>query len=138
MNLSLKSASASFVVLGISTAAFAADVDISKLPPDSAKTGVTYEQDIKPIFDASCVKCHSGPKAKGKLHLDSLEGILKGSEDGSVVETGNSAKSVLVLNIAHLGDEDDFMPPPKNRMGLKQLTPEQIGLIRAWIDQGTK
>lgn len=136
--MNLNSALATLVVLGISTAAFAADVDVSKLPPDSTKTGVTYEQDIKPIFDASCVKCHNGPKAKGKLHLDSLAGILKGSEDGPVVETGNSAKSVVVLNVAHLGDEDDFMPPPKNRMGLKQLTPEQIGLIRAWIDQGTK
>jgi mono/diheme cytochrome c family protein len=136
--MNVKTASAILVVAALSTAAFAADVDTSKLPPPSTKTGVTYANDIKPIFDASCIKCHGAEKPKGKLRLDSLEGVLKGGKDGKAVEPGNSAKSALVLNVAHLGDEDDFMPPPKNKLGLKQLTPEQIGLIRAWIDQGAK
>jgi hypothetical protein len=126
------------VALGISSAAFAADVDTSKLPPASTKTGVTYAADIKPILDSSCIKCHGAQKPKAKLRLDNLDGVLKGSENGKDVEPGNSAKSVLVLNVAHLGDADDFMPPPKNKLGLKQLTPEQVGLIRAWIDQGAK
>ena len=113
-------------------------VDTSKLPPPSDKKGVTYDTDIKPIFDASCVKCHNGPKAKGKLHMDSLAAIMKGSEDGVVIKPGNSAGSMLVINIAHLGDKDDYMPPPGNKANIKNLTPEQIGLIRAWIDQGAK
>lgn len=137
--MNVKSALSLLVALGVSAAAFAADdVDTSKLPPASTKTGVTYAQDIKPIFDATCIKCHGETKPKGKLRLDSLEGIKKGSEDGPVIEVGNSAKSSLVLNIAHLGDKDDFMPPVKNKLGLKQLTPEQVGLVRAWIDQGAK
>jgi len=133
-----KSAAAVLAVAALSTAAFAADVDTSKLPPPSTRTGVTYAKDIKPIFDTTCIKCHGETKPKGKLQLNSLEGALKGSKDGKVIEPGNSAKSDLVLAVAHLGDEDDFMPPPKNKLGLKQLTPEQIGLIRAWIDQGAK
>ena len=125
--------------MGTSAVALAADVDTSKLPPDSTQQGVTYEKDIKPIFDASCIKCHGNVrKVGGKLRLDSLAGVMRGGEDGKVIEPGNSAKSMLVQNIAHLGDEDDYMPPPKNKMGLKQLSPEQIGLIRAWIDQGAK
>jgi hypothetical protein len=136
--MNVKSATAILILLGTSSAAFAANVDTSKLPPPSSKTGVTYVQDIKPIFDATCIKCHDGQKPKAKLRLDSLEGVMKGGEDGKVVEPGNSAKSMLVHNIAHIGDPDDYMPPPKNKMGLKQLKPEQIGLIRAWIDQGAK
>jgi mono/diheme cytochrome c family protein len=124
--------------VGFAAYAFAADVDTSKLPAASTKTGVTYAADIKPIFDTSCVKCHGEQKPKGKLRLDNLEGILKGGEDGKVVAPGNSAKSPLLSNIAHLGDEDDFMPPPKNKLGIKKLTDEQIGLVRAWIDQGAK
>lgn len=124
--------------LGIATAAMAADVDTSKLPPASTQKDVTFAKDIKPIIDTSCVKCHQGEKPKGKLHLDTLEGVLKGGVDGKVLVPGDSAKSQLVLSVAHLGDEDDFMPPPKNKQGIKQLTPEQIGLIRAWIDQGAK
>jgi hypothetical protein len=30
------------------------------------------------------------------------------------------------------------MPPPGNKAGIPRLTPEQVGLIRAWIDQGAK
>jgi hypothetical protein len=136
--MNLKTTSVFLAVMGISAAAFAADADTSKLPPPSDKKGLTFETDIKPIFDTSCVKCHGEQKPKAKLRLDSLAGVMKGGDDGKVVEPGNSAKSMLVLNIAHLGDQDDFMPPPKNKMGLKQLTNDQIGVVRAWIDQGAK
>jgi len=115
-----------------------AKVDTSKLPPASTKKSVTYASDIKPIFDQSCVKCHGAEKAKARLHLDSLEGVRKGSENGKVVEPGKSADSVLVHNVAHLGDEDNWMPPPENKAKIPPLTAEQVGLIRAWIDQGAK
>ena len=106
------------------------------LPPALTKTGVTYATDIKPIFDAACVKCHDGTKKpRAGLALNTLEGTLKGSKDGKVVIVGDSAKSDLVLSVAHIGDPDSFMPKGKKA---KPLTPEQIGLIRAWIDQGAK
>jgi hypothetical protein len=123
---------------GLATAAFAKDIDTSKLPPPANQPGVTYDKDIKPVFDRSCVKCHSGEKPKGKLRLDSLAGVVKGGTDGKVVQPGNSAKSMIILNAAHLGDEEDWMPPPKNKANIPQLTGEQIGLIRAWIDQGAQ
>jgi len=109
------------------------------LPPVSTKTGVTYATDIKPIFDASCVKCHgtNNPRPpRGGLALDSLAGALKGGKDGTVITVGDSAHSDLAMSMAHIGDDPDgFMPKGKNA---KPLTPDQIGLIRAWIDQGAK
>lgn len=116
----------------------AVKIDPAKLPPAANKQDVTYNADVKPIFQKSCVKCHGAEKPKGKLRLDSLEGALKGGEDGKVVTPGKSTESMLILNIAHLGDPDDYMPPPKNKAGIAQLTKEEIGLIRAWIDQGAK
>jgi len=119
---------------GLALAAMAAD-----LPPASTKTGVTYATDIKPIFDSSCVKCHSGDKPKAHLKLDTLENALKGSKDGKVIAVGDSAKSYLVKCVAHVtSDQDSWMPPLHNKAGVKPLTAEQIGLIRAWIDQGAK
>ena len=117
------------------TAADKKDVDVSKLPPASDKKGLSYEKDIKPIFEKTCFKCHGPEKQKAKLRLDSLEAALKGSENGKVIDSGKSAKSVLVHNIARIGDEDDWMPPEGKG---DPLTKEQIGLIRAWIDQGAK
>jgi uncharacterized membrane protein len=109
----------------------------ASLPPASTKTGVTFATDIKPIFDASCLKCHDSqkPKQAAKLSLDTLAGVLKGDRDGQIITVGNSAKSDLVLSVAHIGDPDSFMPKGKNAT---KLTDEQIGLIRAWIDQGAK
>lgn len=113
-------------------------VDTSKLPPASDKKGVTYAADIKPIFDKSCVKCHGVERPKAKLRLDSLEGAMKGSADGKVIEPGKSAESILVHNVARLGEEDYWMPPPDNKAKIPPLTADEIGLIRAWIDQGAK
>lgn len=113
-------------------------IDVSKLPPPAAKTGVTYAKDIKPILDQSCARCHGAEKPKAKLRLDSLEGALKGGESGKAIKPGNSADSVLVHSIALAGHPDYHMPPPGNKAGIKQLTKEQVGLIRAWIDQGAK
>jgi hypothetical protein len=111
-------------------------VDVSKIPPALDKKGVTYAADIKPMFEKSCIKCHGPEKQKGKLRLDTLAAALKGGEDGKVIEVGDSAKSMLVHNVAHVGDEDMFMPPPDNKDKIQPLTKEQVGLIRAWIDQG--
>ena len=109
------------------------------LPPASTQTGVTYAKDMKPIFEVSCVKCHQGDKPKKGIKMDTLEGVLKGNKHGPIVIPGNSAKSMLVESVAYLGsDSESWMPPLHNKAGIKQLTPEQIGLIRAWIDQGAK
>lgn len=118
-------------VLTLSLTARADDI----LPPASTKKGVTYATDIKPIFDASCLKCHDSQKPKQAAHLslDTLAGILKGDRDGTILTPGDSAHSDLVLSIAHIGDPDSYMPKRA-----KKLTDEQIGLVRAWIDQGAK
>ncbi len=117
-----------------------AQVDPKLLPPASTKKGVTYAVDIQPIFQKSCYPCHSAKNAKpkGKLRLDTLDDVLKGGEDGPALVPDDSAKSAMVANVAHAGDPDDYMPPPKNRDNIQPLTKEQIGLIRAWIDQGAK
>lgn len=127
-------------VFGLSLTAVAAD-PAGALPPASTKPGVTYATDIKAILDASCVKCHSGDKAKARLKLDSLEGALAGGRGGKdkIITPGDSAKSLMVQSVAHMTkDHDQWMPPLKNKANIGPLTPEQIGLIRAWIDQGAK
>jgi len=148
-------------------------IDVSKLPPAADKKGVTYAKDIRPIFEASCFRCHGEEKQKGELRLDSLQAVLKGGEDGKVIVPGASKKSLLVIAAARIDDETAMSPKPKpgvpggNRPGgpggrggpggpggadggrgpggpggfgppPKPLTPEQVGLIRAWVDQGAK
>jgi hypothetical protein len=71
--------------------------------------------------------------------MDTLDGVLKGTKDGKIVTPGDSANSQIIKAVAHTAeDQDDWMPPLKNKAGIQPLTPEQIGLMRAWIDQGAK
>ncbi len=111
-----------------------AEIDVSKLPPASTKTGLSYEKDIKPLFEKSCYKCHGPEKQKGKLRLDSLEAVMKGGESGKIIEGKDSAKSTVVVAVSGL-DEDTAMPPKDKA---PPLTKEEQGLLRAWIEQGSK
>jgi uncharacterized membrane protein len=104
--------------------------DASKLPPAAKKT-VDFDKDIKPLIEKSCLKCHSGEKPKGKYSMETKEGIMKEAVKG------DSAKSELVHLAADLV-ADSEMPPLDKRDKFPALTKEQIGLIRAWIDQGAK
>ena len=137
-------------------------IDVSKLPPGADRKGVTYAKDIRPIFEASCFRCHGEERQKGDLRLDSLEAALKGGEDGKVIVPGASKKSLLVIAAARIDDETAMPPKPKpggpgspggagggrgpggpggpGGFGPppKPLTAEQVGLIRAWVDQGAK
>ncbi len=90
-------------------------LDSSKLPTAADNKGLTYAKDIRPLFEASCFRCHGEERPKGDLRLDSLEAVLKGGEDGKVLVPGNSKKSPLVFAVARIDDE--IAMPPKRRGG---------------------
>src|SRR5678816_982392 len=104
-------------VLVASTSATRAEVDLSKLPPPAARKDVTYEKDIHPLFEASCIRCHSGDKPKAGLRLDTLEAVLKGSKEGKVVIAGKSKESSLVIAVSQLDPEMSMPPKPKTGRG---------------------
>jgi Planctomycete cytochrome C len=127
-------------ILGCSFGLVAADKkpDITKLPAPAAKSGLTWDNDIKPLTEKSCVKCHGSEKPKSKYRVDSKESFIKGGESGDqAVVAGKSAESPVVLYVADLV-EDMEMPPTDKRDKYPSLTREQIALLRAWIDQGAK
>jgi len=124
----------------ISFTALAADKkpDISKLPPASDKKGLTYDKDIKPILEKSCFACHGADKQKGEFRTDSRDALLKGGESGKpAVVAGKSTESPIVLVTSDL-IEDSEMPPLDKREKYPALSKEQVGVLRAWIDQGAK
>src|SRR2546429_5192038 len=98
--------------------------------PLPAKRSIDFTKEIKPLFEASCIKCHGRGKDKGGLRIDTRETLLKGGDSGPVVVPGKSAGSLLIALVQGF-DPDSIMPKKGSR-----LTAEQIGLLRAWIDQG--
>jgi Planctomycete cytochrome C len=113
-------------------------VDVSKLPPAASKQGLTFDKDIKPLLENSCLKCHGAEKPKSKYRVDSRASFIKGGEsEEPAVIAGKSDKSKVVHFVADLVEEME-MPPVDKREKYPAMTKEQIGLLRAWIDQGAK
>ncbi len=108
----------------------AAAVDLTKLPP-AATRPVDFAKDIKPLFQKSCYSCHGPDKQRSGFRLDDREAALKGGENHApAIQPKNSADSPLIHFVAGL--VPDMQMPKKG----DPLTAEQIGLLRAWIDQG--
>lgn len=98
--------------------------------PPAATRAISFTEDVVPILDTHCVQCHGASKQTSDLRLDLRAAILKGSGSGEVIKLGDSAGSRLIEVTAGL-DPDYRMPPEGDG-----LSPEQIGILRAWIDQG--
>lgn len=120
-------------LLCASSLAFAAE------DPKTAARLKTFNNEIKPILDKSCVDCHGkdGKKAKGGFNATTLEGLEKGGkEEGKGITWGDAEKSSL-YHLAFLGatarDEDMAMPPKKDKKH-EPLTTDQLTKLKAWIE----
>ena len=97
-------------------------------------TPVDFEKEILPVLNSNCLACHNKTKAKADLVLETPADIRKGGENGPAVVAGKSGESLMLKAASHTGEQ--VMPPPGNKVAASDLTPEQLGLIRLWIDQG--
>jgi hypothetical protein len=103
--------------------------DLTKLPAP-ATSKVDFARDIQPILAKTCVNCHGASKQKGGLRLDSAPELTKGGNSGAAFKAGDSLHSRIILAVSGL-DEELKMPPQG-----KGLTAAEVGILRAWIDQG--
>jgi len=102
-----------------------------RLPP-LADRDVDFATDIKPLLTTYCYDCHGPGLDQGGLSLATRAQSLAGGESGPSIDVGDSVSSVLVQRISGI-EPEQMMPPDRDGM-----TPEQIGLIRTWIDHGAK
>ncbi len=99
-------------------------------------TPVDFSKEIYPVLKRNCLACHNATKAKAGLNLETPELILKGGDTGPSAVPGKSADSLLLKTAMHA--EDPAMPPPGNKVNAANLTAEELGLLRRWIDEGAK
>lgn len=94
---------------------------------------VDFVTDVQPIFREHCFECHAGEVTEGELNLGVKAMAMKGGESGLAILPHDSLASPLIHMIAGI-DDDRLMPPDGN----PALTSRQIGILRAWIDQGAE
>ncbi len=110
--------------------AAAGDVDKRRLPPPAPKQ-VDFRRDVYPLLAGRCFKCHQGAAARSGVRLDVRAEIVGETTGRPLAASGNSADSRLVHLVSGLL-EGEVMPPSRK----DRLSAEQVGLLRAWIDQG--
>ncbi|HKQ36713.1 MAG TPA: c-type cytochrome domain-containing protein, partial [Verrucomicrobiae bacterium] len=106
----------------------------AELPPP-AELKIDFARDIQPIFERSCLSCHGPNRPKSGFRLDNRESALRGGDSGRAILPGNSTNSPLILIVAGLHEEIERMPPKGKG---DPLAAQEIGLLRAWIDQGAE
>ena len=97
---------------------------------------VDFENEVLPILKNNCLACHNQTTTKGDLILETPQTILKGGESGPAVVPGRSAESLLLQLASH--QKRPTMPPKDNKVAASDLTPEELGLLKLWIEQGAK
>ena len=97
---------------------------------------VDFQTEIQPIFERSCIDCHSGDRAKGALRMNSRQALLDGGQSKqSAIEPGNGIQSPLI-RFATDQVEDLEMPPLGKRKKYPALTTEEISKLTVWINEG--
>lgn len=115
----------------------AADDDLKPLDlvePEAGQT-ISYAETISEILFDKCVGCHSEALAENGLNMEEFEGLMTGGRTGPAVVPGKSDESLIYLLSAH---RQAPAMPPIEKADLKPLTPEELGLLKRWIDDGAK
>lgn len=107
-------------------------------PTPPATTKLDFNRHILPILSENCYACH-GPDAKarkGELRLDTKDGLYNSGKSGAtVIVPGTPDASELFVRITAPADDSSLMPPVKSG---KTLKPDQVAIIRKWIEQGAE
>jgi hypothetical protein len=114
------------VGLAVQSGAKAPTAEIAEAAADHEP--VSFATEVMPIFERHCWECHSEQSAELGLRLDTYEGVIQGSDYGTVVEPGDPDGSLLVDMIAAGDMPEDGDPVP----------PEELEVIRTWIAEGAE
>ncbi len=104
---------------------------------EPTRNAIDYVRDIRPILSDNCYMCH-GPNAEdreGELRLDKQDSAFGESASGAFAVVAGKPEESELLRRLTTDDEDEVMPPADSG---KSLTPEQVSLVRRWIEQGAE
>jgi hypothetical protein len=94
---------------------------------------LSYNEHIRPIFNAKCVGCHGGVKQAGGFGLVFREDALVETTSGKrAIVPGKPGQSELLRRIQH---EDPELRMP---MDGAPLSAEEVRLISQWISEGAQ
>lgn len=95
-----------------------------------------FYRDVYPFLKTNCISCHNKTTAKAGLNMETPELMIKGGDSGPSLVPGKSEESLIVLASTHKKEME--MPPVNNKSGAENLSPEEIAILKQWVDEGAK
>ena len=121
--------------IGTASAQEAADVTLDPTaseetvsPLDETGHLVRFDRDIAPILRSRCLECHGPQDAKNDFRVDDVDSLMDYIDAGDI-------ESSLYVDYLVTDDEDSLMPPQSHG---GPLGPEELALIRVWIEEGAE
>lgn len=97
---------------------------------------VSYQEDVEPILQSECIKCHVSPDGAGYkatgLVMDSYESLMNGAFYGPIIVEGDSQRSILNMQVEGRAGNCQRMSHDEKR----GLSNEQIETLKSWVNQG--
>lgn len=104
----------------------AAPTDVAPVG-DATDAPVSFKNDVLPILQSRCIKCHGGEKTEKGLNVTDYQHLMAGAgSDGPVLVASDAAKSKLIQMV-----QSGKMPKRSAK-----LLPAQIQTLIDWINQG--
>jgi len=105
----------------------------------SGASEVSFSQDVKPILEQNCIKCHQeggkGQEASG-FSMTTYADLMKGTRFGPMIIAGDTLSSNLVVLMEGRADPSIRMPFTHGKW--KSIARQDIETIKLWIEQGAK
>lgn len=95
---------------------------------------VDFNQELMPVLRRKCLACHHSKEAEGGLILEKFSQVVAGGDSGPGIKPNHADESLVFTRAA--GIEEPLMPPEGNSVGAETLTPQELGLLKLWIEQG--
>jgi uncharacterized membrane protein len=99
---------------------------VSTAAAEAPAREIDFPKEILPILEEKCIRCHGTKRRAGKLDMRTIQAMLDGGDSGPAFKPGD-AKQSLMIEMIHYKE----MPPKKEE---PRVTPEELDLLRAWID----
>jgi mono/diheme cytochrome c family protein len=112
----------------------AAPPTVAKLPdqpPTAERPQVNFWNEVYPILEASCLRCHGPRRAQGDFRIDRQRDYFGKDGKEPLVVPGKSAESPLIAIVS--GQRTDMAMAASHK-----LPEREVAALRAWIDAGAE
>ena len=97
----------------------------------AAQEPPSFEREVRPLLMSRCSGCHQPAFMEGELDLSSHSAVMAGADSEPIIDLKSPGASLLLESVISFEGLPPDMPPKG-----PALNPQELDLLRRWIDAG--